>query len=604
MKARSLSTEASDGVLTITLDTPACSVNIFTHEAAVQLIAILSDIDAGTRAVVFRSAKPHSFVNGASLMLASAVGKPEDLVRLTAPIRRAYQMLGDLEIPTIAAVRGSCYGCGVELALRCKYRVAGDSYDAHFYMTEIADYLLVPTFGSTQYLPHILGLENATDFLLWGERWSAQEALERGLIHGYFTDHDFDASVRGLAADLARGATSSLLRVSPPAPRTDIESFGRRTRERIHRLPPEYRDVYDSCYALIERAARSETLRPDDLEAEVRESARSVVAPISKASVGFFFVRQLNEQVTLRGAAPRSTFRVACDMATEAPRFLRAELQGRRIRDVTFEDHAGAAASPDTLQVVAYGKQTVDSGSGQSVAISTALELAAPDFTRRPVLYVPAWRHGLPFVEIACPVPSEAGQTAFRLLGRAGITGITTRPGEAFVTNQLLRGFLRPQIAFLAAGGKRRDLGATLLEFGFTRLPGDWLRGWDLASLARLLDDTGDSDIEKAIVSLPSAADSESGTAQPSLQNAVLASLLAFARRALDDGSARHPSTLDVAARMVIDFPLGKTSLCRYLTVARAKMLQEQVGSIAPLIPGESIRCLSQYVKGAADFYL
>jgi len=607
MKAQPLSTETSDGVLTITLDTPACPVNIFTHEAAVQLLGIVGGIDTRrTRAVIFRSAKPHSFVNGASLMLASAVGKPEDLTRLTAPIRQAYRALGDLPIPTIEAIRGSCYGCGVELALRCKFRVAGDSYDAHFYMTEIADYLLVPTFGSTQYLPRMLGLESATNFLLWGERWPARRALEHGLIDGCFSDGELDAAAQQVARDLARDGTSPLLRVRGAPARSDVEAFGKRTRERIDRLPPEYRGVYATCYALIERAVLKDTLDAEDLEAEVQASARSVVAPISKASVGFFFVRQLNEQVSLRGAPAPSTFHVRCDMSAEAPRYFRAELEGRRIRGLTFDDLAARPGSPDALEVRAYGSAGLESSSARSLAICDTPEPAAPDLGGGPVLYAPAWRGGAAFVEIAYPEPAADGQRAFRLLARAGIHSITTRPKNTFVTNALLRAYLTPQVAFLAAGGTRWDLAATLLDLGFTRLPGDWLVGWDLDRLALVLDRGGArgvTGLPTTLASLPSTRELEGGTVSPSLENAVLASLLAFARAALREGSVVHPCAIDVAARELIDFPLGKTSLCRYLTVTRARRLGDQASSIASLVGVHVLDSVQQYADGKRDFY-
>ena len=65
-------------------------------------------------------------------------------------------------------MQGNCYGCGVELALRCDHRVAADSADTHFYMTEINDYLFVPIFEATMRLPLLLGLENATRLLREG----------------------------------------------------------------------------------------------------------------------------------------------------------------------------------------------------------------------------------------------------------------------------------------------------------------------------------------------------------------------------------------------------------------------------------------------------
>ena len=169
------------------------------------------------RAVVLRSGKLGSFMNGVQLMLAGTVKSVDEAARLTAPVAEAYRALRTCPVPTVAAIRGNCYGCGVELTLQCRYRVASDERDTHFYMTELADYLLIPTFGSTQDLPRLLGLEGAVEFLLWGRRWPARRAFERGLVDGCFDpdafDREVDAFVDGLPAARQEERTTS----HPPA---------------------------------------------------------------------------------------------------------------------------------------------------------------------------------------------------------------------------------------------------------------------------------------------------------------------------------------------------------------------------------------------------
>jgi 3-hydroxyacyl-CoA dehydrogenase/enoyl-CoA hydratase/3-hydroxybutyryl-CoA epimerase len=146
------------GVLHLTLDSPG-AVNVFSRDVASMLCDQLQDLDRGAvRAVVLESGKPGSFVNGVGLMLAGSVRAVEDAVRLTGPVRDAYRALRDCPVPTVSAIRGNCFGCGVELALQCQYRVASDERDTRFYMTEVADYLMIPTFGATQDLPRLLGL--------------------------------------------------------------------------------------------------------------------------------------------------------------------------------------------------------------------------------------------------------------------------------------------------------------------------------------------------------------------------------------------------------------------------------------------------------------
>src|SRR5262249_17414115 len=135
-----------------------------------------------TRAIVFETAKPGSFINGVGLLLAQAAQTEADVLRASTPPWEAYRAVRESPVPTIAVVQGSCFGCGVEFVLNCDYRIASDSCETRFYMTELNDYLFVPLFGSTWNLPPAVGLEHAIDLLLWGERWDGATAHARGLV--------------------------------------------------------------------------------------------------------------------------------------------------------------------------------------------------------------------------------------------------------------------------------------------------------------------------------------------------------------------------------------------------------------------------------------
>ena len=78
MSARLFATQWAGDVLVLTLDTPGCDFNIFSHEAAVQLLELLEGVDRSrVKALVIRSAKPASFINGVGLMMAgTAQAKP------------------------------------------------------------------------------------------------------------------------------------------------------------------------------------------------------------------------------------------------------------------------------------------------------------------------------------------------------------------------------------------------------------------------------------------------------------------------------------------------------------------------------------------------
>jgi len=608
MTDAALSVEQRSGVVYLTLSTPGCPVNIFSSQMAAELLDVLDALDSTARAVVVRSGKPGSFVNGAGVMLASALKRPEDVQLVTSTIRKAYQAFEDLDIPTVAAIRGNCYGCGVEFALRARYRVAATGYDTHFYMTELADYLFVPTFGATQRLPRLLGLEQAVRFLLWGEKWPAEEALARGLLDGLASDSDFDRDVEQIASDLAREGASTTLRGSVPVPRRG-EDIGQATRDRIGTLPPAYRAAYAACYELMERAAGAAVSTDVDYADEMLASGQSAMTSVSKAAVTYFFVSQTSELACLRGSEPPRSFHVSRDVSPSAPRLLYDELKRRRVGDVTFDGDAVGAAPSRELRFVGWsrpgGRSRPEVG---AVAVIDALHVGSLDWMTDVILYGPFWRTATRFFEVACRERTLVAQSTYRLLLKAGVKGVITQPGESFVTNDLLRAYLEPQIAFLEAGGAPEDLAVTLRDFGFVRLAGDWLSGSDLEACASLLGgergaEHGTIRSVAALRALPRAHDAVRGTARDAVKNAVLVSLIAFAKRSVEIRTLMHPSLVDVIARELIDFPIGHASLCRYATTVRAKDLLAAEAGFRALVPSATVESVREYVRNGREYY-
>ncbi|HMJ16011.1 MAG TPA: enoyl-CoA hydratase/isomerase family protein, partial [Polyangiaceae bacterium] len=303
MARPALTADLRDGVLELRLDTPNSEVNVFSEPAANELGNILNELDfARVRALVIRSKKPGSFVNGVGLMMASAARDPEDVPRLSAGVRRAFRAVRALSIPTISAIQGNCYGCGVEFALHTRYRVAERTFDTHFYMTELADYLFLPVFGATQDLPRLLGLGAAADFLMWGERWSADEACKHGLVHASFTSDRFEAELDRFIEGVLRGEEP----IARPAAGSNTAVVDL-TRARIAALPEDYRELYATCLALMQRAVASGA----DYAAEIAASARSLLQPRAKSALSMFFVRQLARSTAVRNVVFEPVQRVA-----------------------------------------------------------------------------------------------------------------------------------------------------------------------------------------------------------------------------------------------------------------------------------------------------
>ena len=559
-----LEARVDDDVLELTLDTPGCDVNIFDAKTALAVVEALKDVE-GARAVVVRSDKPSSFVNGAQLVMASAARNADDVRRLTAPVRAAYRALRDCPVPTIAAIRGTCFGCGVELALHCHYRVAADTWETQLYMTELADYLLVPAFGSTQDLPLLVGIGPAAEFLLWGARWTGREARAVGLVDAVVSDHAFDRDVRIFVEGVAGRPRTPGKRAFHAADGGAVAT----TRARIAALPPSYVPTYAAAFDLMERAARAGERSTQLYDDEIQRSGESLARPIAKAALSFFFVRQLAEKSTVRGSSPGGSYALAIEGDELA--HLKGLVAKRNVRAVRVDD--------DRIDRhrIALAPEGTRSPRDADVAanVRTAVTFAKPTWEDDALLYAPMLDSGNGFVEVAVREPTGASLAIHHALGLAGFRPIITRPGDELAVDSLLRAYLRPIARFVERGGAPADADAALHEYGFVRRPSDLARAFSEEELGAIVG--GGAATREAAIALR-ASTSRSTRPAGEAVDAVLLSLLAWALVARDRGVLAHPSIADVAAREVIDFPLGKGSLLRATTRAFAREAIPRVG--------------------------
>lgn len=119
-----------------------------------------------------------SFCAGADLTEFGTAPSPT-IAREVRWERDVWGLFLGLPKPVIAAIHGYCIGSGVEIAMLCDFRIAGD--DASFSMPEVA-LGLVPAAGGTQTLPRTVGVPAALDLLLTSRQVDAAEALHLGLV--------------------------------------------------------------------------------------------------------------------------------------------------------------------------------------------------------------------------------------------------------------------------------------------------------------------------------------------------------------------------------------------------------------------------------------
>ena len=105
--------------------------------------------------------------------------------------------------PVVAAVSGATLGAGLELVLACHGRVALET--ARVGLPEIT-LGLIPSAGSTQRLPRLIGIEAARDLILNGQSRSAKELTGTGLFDEIVADDAVEAALRRANVLADRGA--------------------------------------------------------------------------------------------------------------------------------------------------------------------------------------------------------------------------------------------------------------------------------------------------------------------------------------------------------------------------------------------------------------
>ncbi|SNS43767.1 enoyl-CoA hydratase [Geodermatophilus saharensis] len=204
--------EVDGGVAVVTLNAPDRR-NALTPQMAGELIDVFEQVDAQPEvgALVVR-AVGRSFCAGGDVGTLTWAGRDPaapDAYEGMGRIYDSFYRLGQVRVPTIAAVRGSAVGAGMNMLLATDLRIV--AHDARL----LAGFLkrgMHPGGGHFVILSRLIGREAAAAMALFGEEVDGRRAVELGLA---WESHD-DAAVEDRALELARrvAADPELARVA------------------------------------------------------------------------------------------------------------------------------------------------------------------------------------------------------------------------------------------------------------------------------------------------------------------------------------------------------------------------------------------------------
>jgi enoyl-CoA hydratase/carnithine racemase len=193
----------ADGVAVVRIDRPP--LNALSGALLDELAAIARDLAANSdmKAVVVFGG-PKAFAAGADI---SEFGGPDEARAIARRFRSAFDAIGDIPRPVIAAINGVALGGGLELALACDLRVAADN--ARVGQPEIL-LGVIPGAGATQRLPRLIGPARAKELIWSGRQVRADEALAMGIVDRVVPAAELEDAALAWAASFASGAVVAM----------------------------------------------------------------------------------------------------------------------------------------------------------------------------------------------------------------------------------------------------------------------------------------------------------------------------------------------------------------------------------------------------------
>lgn len=192
----------------ITLNRPEV-FNSFNREMALEMQSALDKChdDDNVRAIVIKG-EGKAFCAGQDL---KEVTTPELMPGFKKILEEHYnpiiERIRTIGKPVVAAVNGVAAGAGANIALACDIVVANENAAFIQAFSKIG---LVPDSAGTFFLPRLIGFQKAMAVMMLGDKVSAAEALQMGMIYKTFAADNFETEVEKLAVTLAKMPTKAL----------------------------------------------------------------------------------------------------------------------------------------------------------------------------------------------------------------------------------------------------------------------------------------------------------------------------------------------------------------------------------------------------------
>lgn len=199
--------EIKNKVLILKLNRPD-KFNSFNREMALQLISELDKAERETsiRAVLI-TGEGKAFCAGQDLAEAMDPNGPGIEKIVDEHYNPIILKIRHLEKPVIAAVNGVAAGAGANIALACDIVYAAKSASFIQAFSKIG---LIPDSAGTYTLPRLVGLQLASALMITGDKLSAEDARNFGLVYKVFEDAELLEQSMSKSTDIAAMPTKAI----------------------------------------------------------------------------------------------------------------------------------------------------------------------------------------------------------------------------------------------------------------------------------------------------------------------------------------------------------------------------------------------------------
>jgi enoyl-CoA hydratase len=180
MPYTTLLTSLANRIFTITINRPD-KLNALNKDVINDLDKVVDEIESNReiKGVIITGSGQKGFVAGADISEFVGLSNKEGKA-LAKKGQDIFFKIENCSKPIIAAVNGFALGGGCELAMACHFRIAAET--AKFGQPEV-NLGLIPGYGGTQRLVHLIGKGRALELLLTGNMIDAPTALSYGLVN-------------------------------------------------------------------------------------------------------------------------------------------------------------------------------------------------------------------------------------------------------------------------------------------------------------------------------------------------------------------------------------------------------------------------------------